>query len=352
MHTNMKVKKAMLLSLRIGLGSAGAIFLADFLHLESAAAAGTITLLTLLTTRVQTIRLIINRFLTFAGTIALCLVILPLWESQLFSFAVLLVFIVAMCELCHVQNTLSVNALIAMHLAITHGFTGPMIVNEFCLLCIGVVIAYIMNMFQDYKGMERDLEAKVQQTEEAFTRLLLEVVRYIEEKPENTEIWEEMGRLESDLFDFVNDARHYQENRLHTREGVYVQYFQMREQQLSVVHALHYQLRHIRTMPDQSVIIGEFIRELAVAVPSRSLPEDQKRMLEEIFRHMSRQPLPASREEFESRAILYHVLYDLESYIKYKQDFISELPPEYLQRFGIVDEAEPEPDRKTGDRVC
>ena len=192
----------------------------------------------------------------------------------------------------------------------------------------------------------------MQQTEEAFTRLLLEVVRYIEEKPENTEIWEEMGRLESDLFDFVNDARHYQENRLHTREGVYVQYFQMREQQLSVVHALHYQLRHIRTMPDQSVIIGEFIRELAVAVPSRSLPEDQKRMLEEIFRHMSRQPLPASREEFESRAILYHVLYDLESYIKYKQDFISELPPEYLHRFGIVDEADPEPDRKTGDRVC
>ena len=60
----MKVKKAMLLSLRIGLGSAAAIFLADFLHLESAAAAGTITLLTLLTTRVQTIRLIINRFLT------------------------------------------------------------------------------------------------------------------------------------------------------------------------------------------------------------------------------------------------------------------------------------------------
>lgn len=332
----MKFKNAMLLSLRIGLGSAAAIFLADFLHLESAVAAGTITLLTLLTTRVQTVKLIINRFLTFAGTIVLCLVILPLWSDEITSYGVLLFFIVAMCELAGMQNTLSVNALIAMHLAITHGLYLEMILNEFYLLVIGVLIAYIMNMFQDYRGMEKDLQSKVLRTETVFSHLLMEVAKYIEEKPENTGIWDEMEQMEADLFDYVNDARRYQENRLHSPSCLYVEYFKMREQQLSVIHALHYQLRYIRTMPGQSFIICEFIKELAVAVPEKSDPSLQRKMLDEIFEHMSRQPLPASRQEFESRAILYHILYDLGSYIKHKQDFVSSLTESQIREFGAV----------------
>ncbi|WP_297568959.1 aromatic acid exporter family protein [uncultured Faecalibaculum sp.] len=332
----MKIKKALLLSLRIGLGSAAAVFLAEFLQLESPTAAGTITLLTLLTTRRQTIQLIVHRFLTFFGTIGLCVVILPLASSQLVSFAVVLFFIVAMCELCQVQNTLSVNALIATHLSITHGFNARMIINEFWLLCIGVFIAYVLNMFQDYRGMEKDLNDKVLHTETVFSHLLLEVVRYMEEMPEHTEIWSAMGEMEAELFGYVNDALHFQENRLPVRDCWHAHYFAMREQQLTVVHALHYQLRQIRSMPEQSVIIREFIQELATAVPGRTVPQEQTKMLEEIFRHMSRQPLPRIRQEFESRAILYHVLYDLKSYLKYKQDFVSALSDEQLREFAAV----------------
>lgn len=43
--------------------------------------------------------------------------------------------------------------------------------------------------------------------------------------------------------------------------------------------------------------------------------------LQQVFDQMKQQPLPKDREEFESRAILYHVLLDLEDFLLAKQRF-------------------------------
>ena len=44
-------------------------------------------------------------------------------------------------------------------------------------------------------------------------------------------------------------------------------------------------------------------------------------MWDTVFDQMKLQPLPKDREEFESRAILYHVLLDLEDFLLAKQRF-------------------------------
>ena len=40
---------------------------------------------------------------------------------------------------------------------------------------------------------------------------------------------------------------------------------------------------------------------------------------------MEKEELPESREEFESRALLYHILMDLEEFLKYKRAFVEGL---------------------------
>ena len=49
---------------------------------------------------------------------------------------------------------------------------------------------------------------------------------------------------------------------------------------------------------------------------------------------MKREPLPVSRGEFESRAMLYHVLMDLEEFLFIKQHFVdADIPrPEGLKK--------------------
>ena len=50
---------------------------------------------------------------------------------------------------------------------------------------------------------------------------------------------------------------------------------------------------------------------------------EQLEKLGQVFEQMKREPLPVTREEFENRAILYHVLMDLEEFLFVKQRFPS-----------------------------
>lgn len=54
-------------------------------------------------------------------------------------------------------------------------------------------------------------------------------------------------------------------------------------------------------------------------------PEKQLARLQEIFAEMKAEPLPESREEFENRAVLYHILMDLEEFLIFKKRFVSGL---------------------------
>ena len=54
-------------------------------------------------------------------------------------------------------------------------------------------------------------------------------------------------------------------------------------------------------------------------------PEKQLGRLHEIFADMKKQELPKTREEFESRSMLYHILMDMEEFLLYKKRFVHRL---------------------------
>jgi uncharacterized membrane protein YgaE (UPF0421/DUF939 family) len=56
-----------------------------------------------------------------------------------------------------------------------------------------------------------------------------------------------------------------------------------------------------------------------------NIPSRQIDRLEEIFDNMKKQPLPTSREEFESRAILYHILMGMEDFLNHKKKFVENM---------------------------
>ena len=66
-----KFRKTLLLAVKIGLGSSIAIYIAETLQLEYAVSAGTVTLLTLMTLKWDTVKFSIARFATFLTTIVL-----------------------------------------------------------------------------------------------------------------------------------------------------------------------------------------------------------------------------------------------------------------------------------------
>ena len=60
-------------------------------------------------------------------------------------------------------------------------------------------------------------------------------------------------------------------------------------------------------------------------VKETNSPEEQIMYLEAFVEDMQNQPLPKSRDEFETRAVLYHILQELEAFLVHKRRFVNAL---------------------------
>lgn len=103
--------------------------------------------------------------------------------------------------------------------------------------------------------------------------------------------------------------------------------------QLSILHNLHYEVKRLRMIPAQAQIVADYIRYVSSYVVEHNSPEAQIRKLEQIFIDMKDEPLPESREEFENRAVLYHILMDLEEFLIMKRRFVNGLNEKQRERY-------------------
>lgn len=254
-------RKVLLLAVKIAVGSSAAIYIAQILGLEYEASAGTIALLTLVTTKWETVRLSVYRLVTFVFSVVLAGITFECLDSEWIAYGVYIFFLFGISSALGWKATISVNAVIGTHFLTSRDFGYEFVRNEFLLVLIGITIAVILNLFHDYRSQREYLIHNMRVTEE----------------------------------------------------------------RLSTLHNLHYEAKRIRMIPAQAQIIADYIRYLSDYVVEHNSPEEQIGKLEQIFIDMKDEPLPESREEFENRAVLYHILMDLEEFLIMKRRFINGL---------------------------
>lgn len=328
-----KLRKTLLLAIKIAVGSSIAIYAAESLDLEFATSAGSITLLTLLTTKWETVKLSLARIVTFMITALLGSMIFLHLGSDWTRYGIFVFLIVIICDLLGWKATISINAVIGTHLLTAESISMELILNEFMLVFIGILIAVILNLYNDYHFQKREIIKNMRYTEQQLQMIFGEVAAYLSNEEMKRDIWDDIRGLENKLKSFVVYAYEYQENTFQPHTGYYVDYFKMRSLQVHILHSLHYQLKKIRTVPVQAKIIADFILYLSDFVVEVNVPIDQLERLHLIFKDMEEAPLPLSWEEFETRALLFHILMDIEEFLKAKKRFVEALDEKQLKMY-------------------
>ena len=326
-------RKVLLLAAKIAVGSSAAIYIAQILGLEYEASAGTIALLTLVTTKWETVRLSLYRLITFAFSVVLAGITFACLDSEWIAYGVYIFFLFGISSALGWKATISVNAVIGTHFLTSRDFGYEFVRNEFLLVLIGITIAVILNLFHDYRSQREYLIRNMRVTEEKLRTILLELASYLSSEEMQRNVWDDIRSLEADLQDYIGDAYEYQDNTFQSHPGYYIDYFEMRMKQLSILHNLHYEVKRLRMIPAQAQIVADYIRYVSGYVVEHNSPEEQIRKLEQIFIDMKDEPLPESREEFENRAVLYHILMDLEEFLIMKRRFVNGLNEKQRERY-------------------
>lgn len=324
-----KLRNLFLHAFKIGLGSSLAIYIATALGLNYAITAGSITLLTIVTTKWGTLKLSLVRIVSFFVASWICGIIFTSVPSQWIAYGIFIFFIVILCDMVGWKSAISVNALIGMHfLSHMDEFSQAFIMNEFYLLLIGVSISILLNLFHAYKFEEQHLIKNMRQVECDLSETLLEISEYLENHMKGKEVWKDVDRLEKEIEQFIQEAREYQDNTFYSHPGYYIDYFKMRRDQCKIMQNLHKEMKAIKSMPTQAHKVAEYIKYLTEFVVEKNEPIEQLTRLQILFEEMKRDELPKTREEFESRALLYHTLMDLEDFLNCKVNFVNQLDEE------------------------
>ena len=328
-----KHRKTLLLAVKIGLGSSIAIYIAQALHLEYAVSAGTVTLLTVMASKWETIRLSVARFASFLTTILLGWLIFSNISSMWAAYGVLLMLVVFIAETFGWRTTISVNAVVAAHLLMDQVYNAAAVWNELLLVLIGVVLAIFLNLFHGNAFHKRKIIADMRDTENRLQAILREMSAYLSGDEMQRNVWDDLRELEDKSRDYIKSATEYQDNTFHSHPEYYIAYFEMRYEQCRILHNLHTEMVKISSMPKQAGVIADYLLYLAEYVIEINHPIAQITRLKELFADMRNEEMPKTREEFEDRAMLYHILMDIQDFLMLKADFVNKLDQRQLERY-------------------
>ncbi|MCY8490540.1 aromatic acid exporter family protein [Bacillus atrophaeus] len=305
-------------TLKTALGTALAIYLAQLLHLQNFASAGIITILCIQITQKRSLQASWARFAACCLAILFSCLFFELIGYHPFVIGALLLLFIPTTVVLKINEGIVTSSVIILHLYMSGGITFGFVWNEVQLITIGIGVALLMNLYMP--SLERKLLAYQKKIEDNFAVIFAEIERYLltgeqdwtgKEIPETHQLIHEAKNLA------YRDVQNY----ILRHENFYYHYFKMREKQFEIIERLLPKITSISITVEQGKIIAAFIQDLREAIhPGNTAHKFLKRLCE-MRKEFEEMPLPVSREEFEARAALFHLLGEMEQYLVIKSYF-------------------------------
>lgn len=314
----------LLFLIKAGVGSAIAIWLASSFGLLYSPSAGIITLLTIQNTKKQTLEIALRRIMAFLLAVAISFIVFRSLGYHSASFGVFILVFVGLCIALRLEDGISMNAVLMTHFLIEEHMDFDLIVNEVCILLLGMGIGILLNLFMPkYKKRIRREQLAVEEAMKEILRSLAMMLRN-KEMLKNP-IQAEFTRLDVMLEELLKKAYEDAGNTLLNNTRYLVSYLEMRKHQVDVLKSIQENIQQIPVLLPQSLPLADFMVNTAESYHELNNVEELLQELQALNQHYKKEALPVTREEFEYRAILFQILKQLEYFLIIKRSFVKEL---------------------------
>ncbi|MCA1009612.1 aromatic acid exporter family protein [Halobacillus halophilus] len=306
-------------TIKTALGTPIAIWIAQLLQLENFVSAGILTILCIQITRKRS-------FLTSWYRFSACLIAMGfsyIFFEILIGYnpiaigLMLFAFIPVTVRLKLTQGIVT-SSVIILHLYISGDIGWNIILNEIILIIVGIGTALLLNLYMP--SLENKLEDYQKRVEENFRVILKEISTYLREGRDS---WtgKEMAETEEILEKATSLAFRDVENHLLRIHNRHYHYFHMRTKQFDLLQRMLPLVSRITPPSKHGGRIADFFDDLAEAVHPGNTAVLFLHQLNDMKEEFREDELPETREEFEARASLFHLLHEIEQYLIFKSSF-------------------------------
>lgn len=311
-------------------GAGLAMVLAEALGLRYAASAGVITLLSIQDTRRETIRVVFRRLVSFGIAMAVSFFCFRIFGYGALAVVFFLLFFAAVCMAGGMQEGISVNTVLMTHFLSERTMSWSGVANELGLLLVGAGIGVFLNLF--IPGKQKAI-IRTQRRIEAQIKCVLESMELFLMGGELENISEALTVLSQELSEGEKHAYADMENRLLSDTRYYIRYMSMRRSQEAVLTRMQESLHYLRRIPPQAAEIADLLGRIRASLHEYNNAVGLLKEADRVKHFMENQPLPADRDEFESRAVLFGILLELEQFLQIKKTFVKRLTETEVRQF-------------------
>lgn len=279
------------------------------------------------------------RLCSFGIALVLAAVCFSLFGYGALALSIFLLLFSGISLILGMQEGISVNTVLMTHFMAERSMSLLNIGNEVAILMTGAGIGVLLNLY--IPGKEKQIRMKQREIENHMKRILTDIAGLMAASAgTSTErLDSSLSRLERELKLGEQNAYEEMENKLLTETRYYLHYMNMRRLQSQVLRRIVEQIGHLQMLPPQSEQISRFITEICSSFHEHNNAVELLDELRRVKASMRRQTLPVTRDEFESRAVLYGILLELEQFLEVKKSFVEDLTEAEIDQFWAVSDA-------------
>ena len=305
-------KRNLIVALKAALGAAAAIVLAGVIGLSSPMTAGIIAVLSIQETKRATWRVAGQRLLAFVCANMIAWAAFATLGYTLAGFTAYLFAYAIVCVCMGWMHALAPISVLVTHYVTSGGMPWALVGNEAMLLFIGAGVGMLVNLHLHPRA------AAMARLAERMDAAMIAALHALADAPEDDVTFHQ---LEQVLDEAKALAETNQANRLLGHDDDQTGYVLLRRSQSHVLMQMRSDLLELTERPPQYQEVCELMHAVANAYHRDNDVEGLLTRRQTVLDGMKAQPLPVSRSEFESRAVLYHVLLRLEDFLTLKREY-------------------------------
>lgn len=317
-------------SFKIAIGAAISIIIANLLQLSFGTAAGIITLLSVQNTKKETLVVAGRRILAFILAMILAWITFSILGYSAGSFGAFLFVFVLLCELFGLQEGIPINSVLTTHFLTFQVMGVNEILNEFLLLIIGISVGALTNVYiprnvKEIKRSQRYIEERLRQILEELSVQLCDP----DKRGEIIKIQE----LHLYIQHSVRLAYENHNNTFLADTQYFIEYMELRLTQLTVIERIYSLIQRLDYHTPQATAMAAYLMKISMYLHETNDGTKLLKEFEELRQTFEQGSMPAERIEFENRAILFQVLWEVEWFLQLKIEFSKHLTKQQIEEF-------------------
>lgn len=320
-------KNTIIRIIKLIVGTISAIHLADYFGLNYSFSAGIIAMLSIMDTRLLTLKVAVQRFISLVLGLALGIGLFYYFGYSLSIFALLLLIYIPLSMYLNVISGLVPTCVLLSHFMISQSVDYHITLNAVSLMIIGLGIATILNLYMpSNKKAIKQLATHIEETISSIFTTFSHKLMNDEKVYSQQDNLLELDKLETQLFNQLTEmdnlVKQEVENNFFVPTTLDYEYLILRKEQAAILKYMIKNIKLIKQPQADGKLLGEILSIAAKQINRNETPMVLVKQIEQMIGQFSQYELPHNREEFEDRAIIYRLMTEYERFLHLKQDFI------------------------------